>query len=83
MRFKSGKVTGFGLLEVWTWRDFRTGQFKRAVVEVCPKCGEQFDPFMRGRVVRSELWQWIAESFGKRAKTALICWDCKEIIGWE
>lgn len=50
----------------------------------CPICGESpFRPFMRGQVQRPtrRLWFW---PFGDlRPTCALICWRCKEIVGWE
>ena len=43
----------------------------------CPRCKKPFVPFMRGQVAR---FAW----FGLRKKTlALICWACKEIVGYE
>lgn len=78
-----GQATGFGRMEVWSWRDLEWNEPHQAIVEVCPKCSEPFRAFMRGLVVKSEVWQWICEWFGKRAKTAVICSECKEIVGWE
>lgn len=47
----------------------------------CPKCGEIFEPFLRGQVQRSPR-KFIF--FGpRRPNCALICWACKEIIGYE
>ena len=46
----------------------------------CPKCGAPFEPFLRGLVQRSARRWW----FGRRRATcALICWACKEIVGYE
>ena len=50
-------------------------------LERCPKCGAQpFRPFLRGQVQR---WPykylfWVPQPF-----CALICWTCKEIVGYE
>lgn len=47
----------------------------------CPKCGERFRPFLRGLVGRRSRKWWF---FGpRRPSLALICWACKEIVGWE
>jgi len=43
----------------------------------CPCCREPFRPFLRGQVVR---FDW----FGLRRRIwALICWACKDIVGYE
>jgi hypothetical protein len=44
----------------------------------CPNCGhEPFESFMRGLIVR---FAW----FGFRKKIwAVICYKCKDIVGWE
>jgi hypothetical protein len=50
----------------------------------CPRCGDQpFDPFMRGQVQRSprSLFSW--PPFRYRRYCALICWACKNIVGYE
>lgn len=54
----------------------------------CPKCGaEPFTPFMRGEVQRSwfKSWTgWKAVMFGWPFDyCAVICADCKKIVGWE
>lgn len=47
----------------------------------CPKCGATpFDPFMRGEVQRFRRSWWFGR---KRDYCALICWQCKEIVGYE
>jgi len=47
----------------------------------CPKCKAPFTPFLRGQVQRSSR-KFIF--FGKRRPNyALICWECKDIVGWE
>lgn len=52
-------------------------------LEVCPKCGKPFEPFMRGQVTRSP-WTFRRWWFRRRADIwALICWACKEIVGYE
>lgn len=46
-------------------------------IDRCPRCKEKFRPFLRFQVGRCG---W----FGLRKKTlALICWACKNIVGWE
>ena len=50
----------------------------------CPKCGAQpFDPFLRGTVQRSERPWWRPWWGPTRPYCALICWKCKEIVGYE
>lgn len=47
-------------------------------------CGARpFDPFLRGLIGRSHrtLWSW--PPFKLRPYCALICWACKEIVGYE
>ena len=54
-------------------------------IDVCPKCDAPFDPFMRGQVQRWP-WPWwkLWLPIGKpRPYCALICWHCKEIVGYE
>jgi len=48
--------------------------------EECPKCKQVCPEFMRGQVQRSKRWFWIGP---KRPYYAIICHNCKEIIGWE
>lgn len=48
--------------------------------DLCPLCGSDKTDFMRGMVQRSRrllgfLW--------RRPYCAVICYGCKEIIGWE
>jgi phage terminase large subunit GpA-like protein len=47
---------------------------------LCPKCGEIFHPFLRGMVQR-RTHRWFF--WGAWPYCALICWDCKEIVGYE
>lgn len=52
----------------------------------CPNCeAKPFSPFMRGMVQRSPwTWRTLWLPIGKaRNYCALICWDCKEIVGYE
>ena len=65
-------------IEVLTLRD-------RAVpLAACPKCRTApFDPFLRGQVQRGERPWWRPLWGPKRPYCALICWTCKEIVGWE
>ena len=44
----------------------------------CPKCGvSPFDPFMRGQV--QSAWR----KFFNRPYCCVICYACKEIVGYE
>lgn len=46
-------------------------------LRICPACGKAFRAFLRGQIQRLS---W----FGLRKRyCALICWECKEIVGWE
>jgi hypothetical protein len=46
-------------------------------IVTCPRCIDFFSPFLRFQVAR---FSW----FGLRKKVfALICRNCKEIVGWE
>jgi ribosomal protein L34E len=49
-------------------------------IKTCPKCGADFKPFMRGQVQR---WprKWLIGPW--RPYCALICSECKEIVGHE
>ena len=49
-------------------------------IEICPKCGTRFPEFMRGQVQRSKKFLWI---LWKRKYCAVICHNCKNIIGYE
>jgi hypothetical protein len=47
-------------------------------IVTCPKCGASpFRPFLRGQVQ-----SWLRQIFF-RPYCALICWTCKEIVGYE
>lgn len=47
----------------------------------CPKCKRPFVPFLRGQVARSP-FKFLF--FGRRNDIwALICWACKDIVGYE
>jgi hypothetical protein len=49
----------------------------------CPHCESvPFRPFMRGQVQRS-MWEWWNIWGKSRAYCALICADCKQIVGYE
>lgn len=58
-----------------------------APLAACPKCAARpFCPFLRGMVQRG----WLRSVFSawwsgeKRVRyCALICWNCKEIVGYE
>jgi len=50
---------------------------KPVVFLSCPACAKPFEPFLRGQVAR---FDW----FGLRKRIwCLICWRCKEIVGYE
>ena len=50
-------------------------------IAVCPKCGATpFVPFLRGMVARRR-YKWLF--FGEWEYMALICSECKEIVGHE
>ena len=60
-------------------------QLREAAVTLgrCPRadCDEPFYPFMRGMVQRNPRPWWL---FGRRRDyCALICRECKCIVGWE
>ncbi len=52
----------------------------------CPRCGDSpFNPFLRGQVQRwpyswRTLWLPVGPA---RPCCALICWGCKDIVGYE
>jgi len=47
----------------------------------CPNCGAcPFEPFLRGLVQRAKRWLFIGP---RRPYVAVICADCKEIVGHE
>jgi len=50
--------------------------------QFCPDCGAPFESFLRGQVQRLKRpWYW---PFGPvRPYCAIICRDCKEIVGYE
>jgi len=51
---------------------------KPAPFDRCPNCGhEPFEPFLRG-IVHS----WWRKLF-RKPYCAVICWQCKEIVGHE
>lgn len=53
---------------------------------LCPRClACPFIPFMRGQVQRSPMPWWAPWPLKRwrRAYCAIICRDCKEIVGWE
>lgn len=56
-------------------------------IQTCPKCAASpFRPFLRGMIQRGAigmLWDLIRRKRNWRAYCALICWDCKEIVGYE
>lgn len=50
-------------------------------LKTCPNCQKPFRPFLRGRV-HSAFYRWFF--FGKKfIAYALICSECKEIVGYE
>jgi hypothetical protein len=59
---------------------------KEAPLDECPNCGDKpFRPFLRGQVQRSSLIETIRAWWQKRKPRycAVICWECKDIVGWE
>ncbi len=57
---------------------------KPSPLAACPKCGAApFEPFMRGQVQRSPRPWWRPFWGPRRAYCALICWSCKNIVGYE
>ncbi len=46
----------------------------------CSECGAEFPEFMRGQVQRSKRFLWV---FWKRDYCAIICHECKCVIGYE
>jgi hypothetical protein len=54
---------------------------KLSPIECCPKCkATPFMPFLRGQVQRHPR-RWLVGP--RRPYCALICWECKEIVGYE
>lgn len=52
-----------------------------AIFEKCPNCGaEPFEPFLRFQVARRVYKYFV---FGKWPFFAVICRDCKDIVGYE
>jgi hypothetical protein len=50
----------------------------------CPACGNRFEPFLRFQVGRRPWPWWNLLCLGPpRPFLALICWACKEIVGYE
>lgn len=49
--------------------------------EHCPACGEIFVPFLRGMIQRSKR-SWLGLG-PRQSYCALICSECKEIVGHE
>lgn len=52
-------------------------------LEKCPRCRAAFVPFLRGQVQRGERPWWRPFWGPTRPYCTLICWACKEIVGWE
>lgn len=49
--------------------------------EICPKCGSApFESFLRGCVQR---WPFKFLFWWPRKYCCVICWKCKEIVGYE
>jgi hypothetical protein len=59
----------------------------KSPIHVCPKCGtEPFRPFMRGQVQRGYFTFAFLRALWRKEHypyCALICWECKEIVGYE
>jgi len=60
--------------------EFKLLEKEPYAIEVCPNCGQRAPEFMRGLVQRSKRFLWL---LWKRPYCAVICRNCKEIIGWE
>lgn len=62
---------------------------KPSPLRSCPKCGDYpFRPFLRGQVARGKYGVRLKRAFPfvevyPRDYCALICWRCKEIVGYE
>lgn len=58
-----------------------------APFDSCPNCyALPFDQFMRGQVQRGifgMMWAYLRGAPDWRHYCAVICWDCKEIVGYE
>lgn len=61
-------------------------------MRTCPKCQSDFVPFLRGQIYRSLSWAILRGDFSWFVarwrgeywpSSALICWACKEIVGYE
>ena len=53
-------------------------------LSACPSCGAApFNPFLRGQVQRLPYTLFSWPPFKQRPYCALICWQCKEIVGYE
>ncbi len=52
-------------------------------LELCPICGAKFEPFMRGMVQRKRKSFWGLFTREIRPYCALICGECKVIVGYE
>ena len=71
--------------------EYKLLRYARVPIESCPKCGARpFDPFLRGQVHRGpirqiciELWRRLHGNCEPVGYCALICWTCKEIVGYE
>lgn len=55
----------------------------QVAMKTCPHCGALFRPFLRGEVQRSPGPWWRPFWGPTRDYCALICWACKDIVGWE
>jgi hypothetical protein len=62
----------------------------KTYLDPCPKCGEwPFRPFLRGMFYRSFRWRDVPamlRAWWRREywpTSTLICWGCKEIVGYE
>jgi hypothetical protein len=59
----------------------------RVPISSCPKChANPFRPFLRGQVQRGAfgmLFAWLRGKPDWRRYCALICWECKDIVGYE
>ena len=59
---------------------------KPSPFEECPCCHERpFEPFLRGQVQRAKysLWSLLFSVYIPRTYCAVICSECKMIVGYE
>lgn len=60
--------------------EYRLLKNKCYKIKICPICHESNPLILRGEIQRSKRFLWI---LWKRDYCAIICHNCKNIIGWE